>query len=101
MKLCSDRPAAPRAPTWRVRPRLLRLVAVMQDERALREEEEEEARADVQADALGIADRLDRLRQDVEERDRDDHAAGQRDRGREVAGEAQGDEAAQRGWRGR
>ena len=46
----------------------------MQDEGALGEEEEEEARADVEADPLGISDRLDRLREDVEEGDRDDHA---------------------------
>ena len=78
----------------RVRPRLLGLVAVVQDERALGEEEEEEAAADEEADALRIVDRLDRLGEDVKERDRDDDAAGQRDRGREVAREPERDEPA-------
>src|SRR5919108_858938 len=77
-----------------MRPGLLGLVAVVEDEAALGQEEGEEADAGEHPDLLRIADGLHRLREDVEEGDRDDDAAGQRDRGYELAAQAQGDEAA-------
>ena len=55
---------------------LLVVVPVVQHERPLGEEEPEEARADEPGDMLGVAEILDRLRQDVEERDGDDDTAG-------------------------
>ena len=70
------------------------VVAVVEHERALCEEEEDEAGADEQADAVRVADGLDRLGQHVEERHRDDDTAGERDRGRELPRHAEGDDAA-------
>jgi len=75
MKLCTDRPAAA-------------------NDAALDEEEEEEAGADDRHHAARAADRVERLRQYVEERDRDDDAPGQRDQRRQVAMEAERCEAA-------
>ena len=94
-KLCSESPAAASDADLGVRARLLRLVAVVQDERALREEEAEEARADEPGDPLRVADGLDRLRQHVEERDGDDDPARERDQRSAAAGAA----AARRGRR--
>ena len=58
-----------------VRARLLGVVAVVQDEHALEQEEAEEPGADQQPDLVGVSEQLHRLRADVEERDRDDDAA--------------------------
>ena len=69
------------------------VVAVVEHERALGEEEEDEAGAHEGAHQLRVVDRLDRLRQDVEERDGDDDAAGERDRRRQLAREPQPDHA--------
>jgi hypothetical protein len=77
-----------------MRARLLRLVAVVQHECALGEEEADEAGAHQQPDPVRVADGLDRLGEDVKERDGDDHAAGQRDRRRELPRQPQGDDAA-------
>ncbi len=44
---------------------------------------------DEHPDPLGIVEDLDRLRQDVEQRDRDDDAARERDRRREVTAQAE------------
>ena len=60
------------------------VVAVMEDERPLGEEEEDEAGPDERPDELRVVDRLDRLRQHIEERDGDDDAAGERDRSRQL-----------------
>ena len=70
------------------------VVAVMEDERALGEEEEDEAGADEHADAVRVVDRLDRLRQHLEERDGDDDPARERDRGRQLARQPERHEAA-------
>ncbi len=78
-----------------VRARLLLLVAVVEDEHALGQEEEQEARAGDGGRAPGAADRVERLGQDVEQRHRDDDAAGQGDQRLEVAMEPQGEQAAE------
>src|SRR5581483_1082662 len=79
----------------RVRPRLLRLVTVVEDEQALGEEEREEARADERRHPTRVADRVDRLRQHVEERDRDDDPAAERDQRVDPAAEPERERAAE------
>ena len=64
--------------------RVLGVVTVMQDERALRQEEREEAGADEPGHLPARADGIDRLREHVEERDRDDDAACESDQRRQV-----------------
>ena len=88
-------PGRPDRPHLGVRAGLLRVVPVVEHERALGEEEGEEAGADEGADAARAAERLDRLGQHVEERDRDDDAAGERDQRLEVAVEPERGEAAE------
>ena len=68
MKLCTESAAAPSAPSAHGL-RLLGLVAVVENERALGEEEAEEACADEPGRRGGVADRVDSLGQHVEERD--------------------------------
>src|SRR6185437_6730299 len=80
-----------------VRPRLLLVVAVVQYQPALREEERQEACADEPGGAPRIADRVDRLGEDVEQRDRHDHAARECDQRVQVASHADRHPAAQRG----
>ena len=73
--------------------RLVRLVAMVEDQQALGEEEEHEPRAD---DREGVP-RLENpkcLGQHVEERNRNDDAAGQRDDRRQFAAQAKREEAA-------
>ena len=77
-----------------VGPRLLGLVAVVQDDQPLGEEEREKAHADEPCDALGVVHRLDRLRQHVEERHRDDDPAGERDQRHQLAVQPECDQAA-------
>ena len=77
-----------------VRPGLVRLVAVMKDEDALSHEEEEEAGADDRERVSRIVQRPKRLRKDVEEGDRDDDAAGERDQRRQLPTQAQREETA-------
>ena len=57
----------------------------MQHERALGEEEREEPGADEPRHGAAVADRVERLRQHVEQRDRDDDAARQGDQRLELA----------------
>jgi hypothetical protein len=93
--------AGPERPDLRVGPGLLRLVAVVQHEQPLCKEEREEARAHECRHAAGVVHRVDRLRQHVEERHRHDDAAGERDRGGQVAAQAQcGKAAGERGEHG-
>ena len=73
---------------------VLVVVAVVEDERSLGEEEEHEAGADEQPDPVRVVDRLDRLRQHLEERDGDDDPAGERDRGRQLPRQPERHEAA-------
>ena len=70
---------------------------MVQDQHSLGEEEGQEADRDQRRRLLRVADQLDPLRQDVEEGDGDDDAAGQRDHGRERVGEAQRDVPADQG----
>ena len=79
----------------RVRPRLLGLVAVVEDEHAFDEEEADEPGTDERHHAARRVDQVERLRQDVEERDRDDDAAGERDHRRELLAQAERDEPAE------
>ena len=58
-----------------VSPRLLGGVAVVQDEQPLGEEEADEPGAHEHPHPLRVVEDLDRLRQHVEQRDRDDDAA--------------------------
>ena len=83
----------------RVRARLLGRVAVVQHEHALGEEERQESRPDEQADAMGVTDDLDRLRQHMKDRDCDDDSACQGDRGPEITAEPQRRDAAGEGCR--
>ena len=83
MKLWTESPSGAENPDVVVRAGLRRFVAVMQDQRALGEEESEEADAHA-GRPFGVADVVDRLRQHVEQRDRDDDPARQRDHGRQV-----------------
>jgi hypothetical protein len=94
MKLCAESPAAPRTPTRALRAGLLGLVAVMQNEDAFGEEEGQEADPDEQRHALFVADGLDRLGQDVEERHRDHDSARERDQRVQVAVQAKRDQPA-------
>ena len=83
-----DRARAERADVA-VSARLLGGVAVVQDEQPLGEEEADEPGADERPHAVRVVEDLDRLRQDVEQRDRDDDTARERDRRREVAAQAE------------
>ena len=76
---------------------LVGVVAVVEDQRPLGEEEGEEADRDEGGRPARVADVFDPLGEDVEERDGDDDAAGQRDHGRQGVGEAQRDLAADQG----
>ena len=76
-----------------VRAGLLRLIAVMEDERPLGEEEEQEARSDERAHASRVVDRVDRLGQNVEQSHSENDSPGECDQGRELAMKAQGDNA--------
>ena len=93
MKLCTERPAAPSTPTlacawmcasssrwWSTSARSAR-------------KKKTKPAPDERAHQLRVVDRLDRFRQDVEERDGDDDAAGERDRRRQLAREPQPDHA--------
>jgi hypothetical protein len=73
---------------------VLGVVAMVQDEGPLSEEEEDEAAPDEEAEQLGIVERRRGLGEDLEERDRHDDAAGERDHRRQVAREPKRDEAA-------
>ena len=74
---------------------LLGLVAVVEDEQPLGEEEDKEACSDERADAFRVPDCLDRLREDVEESDSEDDSARERDQGRELAMKPQRDHASE------
>src|SRR5215208_3311637 len=85
-----------------VRARLLGFVAVMQDEHPLDEEEADEPRSDERRDATRRIECFNRLRQDVEQRDRDDDPAGESNQRRDLALETKRHEPAdQRGEEGR
>ena len=77
-----------------MRPRLLGLVTVVEDEEALRDEEEEKPGADDRERVARIPERPERLRKDVEERDRDDDASGKGDQCRQLSSQAQCDQTA-------
>ena len=85
MKLCTREPGRSQHAHLFVRAGLLRLVAVMEDDQPLGEEEQEESCADERADAGRVSDRVDRFGQNVEESHSEDDAAGQCDQGRELA----------------
>ena len=72
---------------------LLGLVAVVEDEQPLGQEEEKKACTDECADAFRVPDCVDRLREHVEESDSQDDPARERDQGRELAMQAQRDNA--------
>jgi hypothetical protein len=71
-------------PHLMVRPRLLRVVAVVQHQQPLDQEEGEEAGADQGRGRLGVADRVDRLGQHVEQRDGHHDPARERNHCRQV-----------------
>ena len=105
MKLCSESPAAPRAPTCACAARLLGLVAMVEDERrSARKKKRKPAPTSVPT-RVRVLDRLERLGQDVEERDTDHDAARERDQRRQLAPQPQRDRAAEErrddGQRGR
>ena len=79
----------------RMSARLLGLVAMVEDESPLGEEEEEEAGADERADAVRVPDCLEGLGQDVEERDADHDAARERDQRRQLVPQPERDCAAE------
>ena len=62
--------------------RLLGLVAMVQHEHALDEEEADEPGTDDRRHPARRVDQIECFREHVEERDRDDDAAGERDHGR-------------------
>ena len=72
-----------------MRASLVRVVAMVQDEQPLDQEEREEADPDQRRDPSGVAHVVDRLRKDVEQRDRDHHPAGESDDRRQRTREAQ------------
>ncbi len=80
---------------------LLGLVAVMKNDEALGQEEEEEADADERRHEVGVVHRVDRLGQNVEERDRDHYSAGERDDRAHLLSIAQSDGAAEKSRDGR
>jgi hypothetical protein len=81
-----------------VRTRVGGIVAVVQHQDPLEEKEGEEPRAHQRGEgARVVGQQLDRLRQDLEERDRDDHAPAQRDQGRQRMRQAQREIAAREG----
>ena len=101
MKLCIESPAAPRTPTcsWAracsASSRWCRTSA-----RSARKKIRKPS-ADEPGDASGVADRVDRLRQHVEERDADHDPACERDQRRQLAMQPQRDDpAGQRGQDG-
>ena len=77
------------SPDVAVRASLLGGIAVVQDEQPLGEEEADEPGAHERPHAVRVVEDLDRLRQDVEQRHRDDHTARERDRRGEVAAQAE------------
>ena len=99
MKLWTESPsgAEDADPSWaRVSHRL---VAVVQDQHPLGEEEAEEAGRDQGGGEVGVADPFDPLGQHVEQGDGDDDAAGQRQQRRQAVGEAQADRGRRSGSR--
>ena len=68
-----------------VRVDVLCVVSVVEDERPLGDEEEDEAGADEEPEQLRVIQRLGRFGQHLEERHRDDDSPRERDRGRELA----------------
>jgi len=75
----------PEGPDLRMGMHVLVVVAVMEHERPCGHEEHEEADTCEPPDVLGVSEIGERLRQDVEERDPDDHAPGQRDQHADAA----------------
>jgi hypothetical protein len=73
--------------------RLIRLVAVMENQDTLGEEEEHEACAD-EREGVARREKLERLRQDVEECNGDHDAAGEGDQSRQLGPQTKGEEAA-------
>ena len=89
MKLCAERPSAPRVPTRSMGASLRRVVAMVEDEHPLGEEEGDEAGSGERADLARVVEVLERLREHVEERHRDHDPAGERDQRRQRVGETQ------------
>src|SRR5262249_31863511 len=85
--------AGPERAHSRMRARLVRLVAMMEDEDALGEEKEHEAHAD-DCERVPRLEKPKRLRKHVEERNGDDDAAGQGNHRRQFAAQAEREEAA-------
>ena len=79
----------------RVRLRLVGLIAMVEDEQPLDQEEAEKACTDQRSDATRVADRVHRLGQHVEQRDRDDDAAAERDQGVDLLADTEGEVAAE------
>ena len=75
--------------------RLLRLVAVVQDEHALDQKDPMNPAPMSVAMTRGRAARVHRLRQDVEERDRHDDPAGEGDQGHDLPMQPEGDQPPQ------
>ncbi len=73
---------------------LLGLVAVMEYDEALGQEKGEEADSNERRYEIGVVHGVDRLGQNVEESDRDNHAAGERDDRAQLFSIAQRDDAA-------
>ena len=88
-----ERSGAQRTDT-RMRLRLLRIVSVVQDEVSVGDEEEDEPRADERHDPVLVPDRIEGLRNEVEERDGNDDAARERDRRLQLPMQAQTQAAA-------
>jgi hypothetical protein len=87
------RPRAERTNLF-VGPGPLRLVAVVQDEKALGDEEEQEARSDERHDPAFVPDRCEGFWDQVEERHSHDDPARERDRRLQLPVKAQGERAA-------
>src|SRR4030095_11979829 len=77
--------------------RLLRLVAVVKDEIAVGDQEEDEAAGHESRDPMSIPAGLERLREQLEQRNCDDDSAGERDRRLQAAAKAKCDAAAHEG----
>ncbi len=80
-----------------MRRRLVRVVPVMEDQVAVRNEEEQEAGTDEGHDAMLVSDGFESLGQEVEQRDGDDDPARQRDCRLELAVEPERERAAGEG----
>ena len=89
MKLCAREAERAQGADLVMGARLRRVVAMVEDEHPLGEEEGDEAGPGQRADLARVVEVLERLRQHVEERHRDHDAAGERDQRRQRVREPQ------------